>query len=309
MLRALLSCSLLVILSACGGGGGGGGGSIPEVGFTAFSAVQPNTTQVMSNGNSRTVTGTHTGTLPNITVQTVNPPVEDTGAGDTIKLTYDASKALSRMAFSTPSGGASFGRSADSQFICDKGVCAAQTSTGTAVVIDGTSSPAGWNYQTFGVWGQTTSSTTFQAGAISAGVVTPGSAVPTLGTAAFSGVANGFFIENVGGVPGVPSLMTASMAANVNFETRVIGFSTTGSRQIPLNGGPSFSRPALDMAGNWSYAAGSNTFSGAVATTGNGMIGTASGRFYGPAAEEIGGTFSLSGTDGALVGGFGGRRP
>jgi hypothetical protein len=68
----------------------------------------------------------------------------------------------------------------------------------------------------------------------------------------------------------------------------------------------------LNLSGTLSYLAGSNQFSGTVNTTS--MSGIATGKFYGPSAQEIGGTFSVSnGTVGsggsAYIGGFGGKRP
>lgn len=304
--KQVSACALVLLAAGCGGGGGS---NIREVPFTSFSAVQPNTRVVMSGGISTTVTGTYVGTLPNITVQSVNAPVNDLAGVSTQKLTYDGNKTLSGMSFSTPSGSASFSRSGGTDWACNSGVCAAATSSGLALIIDGTVPvPNGWNYQTFGVWGQTTSSTAFQAGAISAGAVTPATAVPNVGNALFTGVANGFFVENVGGLPGIPAFMTASMSADVNFGTGNIAFSTTGSMQIPLNGTAAFSKPTLNMTGTLSYTPGSSSsFSGNVATSG--MSGTATGRFYGPSAQEIGGIFHLGGFDGTLVGGFGGRRP
>jgi hypothetical protein len=308
--RNLTAALLAAGLSGCGGlPQGKGPQPIPEVAFTSFSAVKPNTTVAMTNGDSRSVSGTYVNALPNITIQTVNAPVADAGSGNTtLKLTYDGMKAVSGIAFSTPSGGATFNRGSGTTLTCTSGVCGAQNSSGLAIVLDGTTLPAGWNYQSFGVWAQVTTSTSFQSGAVSAGVMTPGSAVPTTGTAVFTGIANGFFVQYIGGVPpGTASTTTASMIANVNFASRTIGFSTTGSMQTPLNGSAPFSQPLLDMAGTWTYSAGSNSFTGSVTATG--MSGTASGRFYGPAAQEIGGTFSLSGSSGVFVGGFGGKRP
>ena len=63
------------------------------------------------------------------------------------------------------------------------------------------------------------------------------------------------------------------------------------------------------MSGSLSYAAGTNSFSGNVSTSG-GMNGTASGRFYGPAATEIGGTFITKAATGVenFGGAFGAKR-
>jgi hypothetical protein len=65
---------------------------------------------------------------------------------------------------------------------------------------------------------------------------------------------------------------------------------------------------SLRMTGTLNYASGSNQFSGAISTDG-GMTGSATGRFYGPAAQEIGGTFSATGPGVQSYGGaFGGAR-
>jgi hypothetical protein len=68
--------------------------------------------------------------------------------------------------------------------------------------------------------------------------------------------------------------------------------------------------PALDLTGTLTYAPGSSQFIGPV-TSGNGLSGNANGRFYGPAAQEIGGVYSLTGIDPLMrmLGAFGGRRP
>jgi hypothetical protein len=63
----------------------------------------------------------------------------------------------------------------------------------------------------------------------------------------------------------------------------------------------------LNLTGVWNYNLGTSQFSGDVASV-NGMLGSASGRFYGPNAEEIGGIYSLTGSGATLFGGFGGKR-
>lgn len=296
-------CALILLAGGCGGGGS----NIREVPFTSFQAVQPNTRVVMSGGISTTVTGTYTGSAPNILVQTVNAPVEDLAGASTQKLTYDGNKALSGMAFSTPSGSASFSRGGGTDWFCNSGVCSAQTSSALALVIDGTvPAPNGWNYQTFGVWETTTSTSTFQAGALSAGTVTPASAVPTSGNPTFTGVANGFYIDPAG----IPFFAAASMTAVVDWNLRTIGFSTSGTKVVNMNTAQPGDNFGLNLNGNFIFPVGSSQFSGQPLSSANGMTGTANGRFYGPGAEEIGGTFSLQGFGvERMIGGFGGRRP
>jgi hypothetical protein len=286
----------------------GGGQFTTQVQFSSFSAVQPNTRVVMSNAVSETMAGTFTGNLSNFDVQgTAAPVLSTTGSSQT--LTYDENTALSALSFTTPASTVTFNTAnTGSTLICTNGVCNAQSASGVAVIIDGTAPTPGWNYQTFGVWAQITSSSTFQAGVISAGVPTPGNAIPTTGAATFTGLANGFFVPNVGGIPGLGFMTSANMTANVDFVARSIGFSTTNSLQMPLGSTAGTLNSALDMTGTLTYAPAVNSFSGTVNTAANGMTGTATGRFYGPAAAEIGGTFHLSGPTGVLLGGFGGKQ-
>jgi hypothetical protein len=65
----------------------------------------------------------------------------------------------------------------------------------------------------------------------------------------------------------------------------------------------------LDLNGTLQITSGENRFFGGVATSGNAMSGSATGQFYGPNANEIGGTFGVKGSGlESMVGGFGGKR-
>jgi hypothetical protein len=302
-----VALALALPLAACGGGGGNSSGfGLPEVPFSSFSAVQPNTTTVMSDGISTTTSGTSSTTAGGTTTITVNPPVDHL-SGNTQKLAYDGNRALSGMSFSTPGGSASFDRGS-AAFVCSIGVCQGTRGTGTGVVIDGVSTPLGWNYQTFGVWEQPISSTAIQAGAISAGTVTPASAVPTTGSATFTGLANAFFVNNLGN----PFFVSAQMSATATWSAATtLAFNTTGTQTVDLNTGVAASAPQLNLSSTspLTYNSSLNRFTGPVSAVGVSISGTATGRFYGPAAEEIGGVFSLTGTGGTMLGGFGGRHP
>jgi hypothetical protein len=108
------------------------------------------------------------------------------------------------------------------------------------------------------------------------------------------------------------------MTATTNFGTRSIAFSTTNTR-TSADLSTSTSNANLNTSGTLTYDSGVNKFSGALTTVGGGdargttavtpMTGTATGKFYGPTAQEIGGTFAVSGggTTGYL-GAFGGKR-
>ena len=293
----------LVLLVAGCGGGGGGGSSIPEVPFSAFSAVKPNTTVVMNSGISTTATGSYTTIGNTTTVSLAGPAIEDPSAANTQKLTYDSNRALSGMSFSTPNGNASFNRSSG-PFVCSVGVCQGISGIGTGVVIDGASSPLGWNYQTFGVWERPLSATTLQAGAITAGATTPASAVPTSGSATFTGISSAFYVD----ATGTPFFAAAQMSATATWNTGSIAFSTSNTNTVNLNtSAQAFSQTQLDLTGTLIYNSSANRFTGPVSTSVMNN-GTATGRFYGPAAEEIGGVFSVSGAGGSMLGGFGGKR-
>jgi hypothetical protein len=280
---------LLAGLAACGGGGGGGGSTIREVPFTSFSAIAPNQTVVMS-GISETVSGT----IDASGVVTPNASVLDT-ANSTARLTYDGNRNLSQISFGTPQASESF-----RGISCSEGVCGAETATSFVIAID---APAiGWDYQSFGVW-LTSSPTTFQVGAMSAGAVTPGSAVPTTGTGSFLGVAAGFYVDTFG----QPFGTAAVMNAEADFSRREIAFSTTGTTLINLNNGAQPDGTGLNLSGTLRYDAGSSQFLGTVNTQSPGLSGTANGKFYGPTAQEIGGVYSLTGA-GRMIGAFGGGR-
>ncbi|HJY77293.1 MAG TPA: transferrin-binding protein-like solute binding protein [Burkholderiales bacterium] len=324
--RATAFWIIAASLAACGtGGGGGGGGGTPtqippapgqppapdqttqrqntppdntprtDVAFTSFSAVQPNQNVIMS-GSATTISGTRTANGP---VTSVSP---ETNGASNLTLGFDSQRQLTALAISAPEGNVSFDRSAGHSISCSGGgICQASSSTASAITGDALGS--GWNYQTYGVWAVQSGPNNFVLGGVSAGNATPGNAVPTTGTARFFGNASGYFIDTAG----IRSTTSAAMIANVDFQNRAIGFTTIDTTLLNPNQGPGTSRQELDLSGSLSWAAGVNNFSGQVQTRDRTLNGSASGKFYGPTAEEIGGTYQLGGAGvSRLVGGFGG---
>ncbi|MFN2646072.1 MAG: transferrin-binding protein-like solute binding protein [Burkholderiales bacterium] len=303
MRMQIAAALLFASLAACHGGGDSTSGPTfgqTGVPFTSFSAVQANQT-VNMQGMSTTVTGTLSGS----TVSTISAFATDTTA-TTGKLTYDGARALSAVTVTPPAGAITFSRGTNDTFNCVSGTCGLTNSAGTAamVMMEPISLPApnNWNYQTFGVWNRSNSATSFDAGVFSFGAATPASAVPSVGTATFTGLANGFFASSAGSA----FFTSASMTANANFGTASITFSTINTQTVPIAGGSTAFRPDLNLTGTFNYLSGSNLFSGPVSATG--LAGTATGRFYGPAAQEIGGVYNLSGTAGSMMGSFGGKQ-
>jgi hypothetical protein len=139
------------------------------------------------------------------------------------------------------------------------------------------------------------------------GAATPAASVPTSGTANFSGNAIGVHIDSAGN-----NYVTAStVALAANFGARTVDLTSSNTKKYNLNTRSvyNFSASNLNLSGTLSYSAGSNSFSGSVQTA-NGLTGTASGSFYGPAATEVGGTFSTKAATGVenYMGAFGAKR-
>ena len=132
---------------------------------------------------------------------------------------------------------------------------------------------------------------------------TPGSAIPASGTATYKGYTSGIYVN------GNKSFLTvANMTANADFAARSVQFATNNSNMTNVISNASSANPDLDLSGTLSYAKGKNGLSGAIKSA-NGMTGNAKGQFYGPKAQEIGGTFLATGTGNqGYMGAFGGKR-
>lgn len=298
----------IVLLSGCAGGGGGGGGqpNVPVVQpFTSWSAVQPNS-KVTAQGMSQTTAATFTVDINgDVTIASISPfSAVDTNASSAT-LTFGASRQLTGLQINAPVGSVSWD-TAD----CGSGVCTASKDLGAseALTIDPYSEL--WNYQSFGVW-QTGTATggTFSGtfGAISFGAPTPVGGLPSSGTLDYTGLTAGVYVNATGQLFGT----SANMSATVDFgPARSVTFSTTGT-VLSTASGAQTNRPELDMMGTLSFN-GSPQFTGTVNTDPSfpsfNLSGTATGRFYGPAAQEIGGVYELTGAGQSMGGGFGGKR-
>lgn len=156
-----------------------------------------------------------------------------------------------------------------------------------------------YSYLAYGEWSECTSCGTANEVGVTGGFVyglaTDPAAIPTIGTASYVGEVNGQYVD----AAGLNSRTFADLNSTADFSARTLSFTTTNSF---IN---STSSPSLNMSGNLSYSAGSNQFSGPVTSTG--LSGTATGKFLGPAAQEIGGVYTLRGTAGGHDGVFAGK--
>ena len=294
------------MVSACSSGGGGSSSSSSTTvsPFTSWGAVQPNSTVQAGGGSSQfsyaanPVTGV---------VTAVGFNGQSTG-GAAVNLSYGSGALnLSGVALQSAQGQFVSIQASAGDFLGAYGsgpvpvLIYGRSKDGRNEVLGANAPAYGWNYQTYGVWVTGNGVGVGTAGAVSAGSATPGTSIPTSGSATFVGNALGIYTS------GLTYATAASMQATVNFSSRTIGFSTGGTVASNFNGSGGYNAPGLNLTGTLAYAPATTSFSGAVRSAG-GMSGTAAGNFYGPNANEIGGTYALTGNGGAMGGGFGGKR-
>jgi hypothetical protein len=295
-------------LTACGGGGGGGGGSrgvgvTVTPNFTSWSAVAPGSTVVVA-GDSQEGTYTFNSSTNTVTARTAG--VQQSGAIFTESFSATPPYLAENVRFRTASGtDISFSRGTDTFFVLNINTdfWGVESADETKYALMADPVEIGWDYQSFGIWttGAGTASGTY--GAASVGSPTPAGSIPTSGTATYYGYAGGRHVAS----DGSHYFTVAAMQTSANFATRQLNFTTPYTEQTP-NLYTSAMNGSLNMTGTLNYSPGSNQFTGAVSTAG-GMTGSAQGRFYGPAAQEIGGTFSVTGPGVQSYGGaFGGAR-
>jgi len=163
----------------------------------------------------------------------------------------------------------------------------------------------GWNYQSFGAWNQQKTGGSGTISVSSFGQATPGSAVPTSGSATFTGKSSGFYVSPTG----QGSIAAADVTVNANFSTRSLGFNTSATT-IARDLKAPIAAPQLNLSGTLTYSAGTSAFAGTLTNAGGTMSGSSKGQFYGPAAQELGGVFNLKSSTSAeaLTGAYGAKR-
>lgn len=153
-----------------------------------------------------------------------------------------------------------------------------------------------WEYQTYASWitGLTTASGNM--GSMSVGWKT--ASVPTTGTATYSGTASGTYHTG-----SQVYLTQADMSALADFSARTLSFQTVSTQRYGdiTGGSPTQTQiPGLNLLidtgsnASLTWTSGSNQFSGNIKTSDSSLSGSVSGYFYGPNANEIGGTFKLT---------------
>ena len=171
---------------------------------------------------------------------------------------------------------------------------------------------AGWSYQTFcnffgGANGDYLKNRRdVILGYQSIGRPTKISEMPTADGADYTGITHAYYNS---------AQVTAHNKIHADFGARNLSYETTDTsvlHQFGAFGHVIEDRPDLNLSGSAAWDDKTADFTGKMKAA-NGLEGEMKGRFYGPAAEEVGGVYGLHGqdTNGEAVhyiGGFGGRR-
>ena len=282
-----------ILISACAGGGSSSSsGSASTNAFTSWSATISANTPASFTGGSTSVMA-----LDGSSVQTDSDGIATLALG--------GNGIFSSISASTPTSSASFsaanGDTLQSGFFQTSTIALNKTETTIGVFTNPTY--YGFEYQTYGAWGAYGNATS-GGSAISIGSATPVTGMPATGSYTFTGGASGYYTD----ANKLAYVTNANMTATASFDARTVSFATNGTYVSGSPSGSAISSPDLNLSGTLAIASGANKVSGTV-TTVSGMSGNANGKFYGPTANEVGGTYAVSGSGlGTFVGGFGGKR-
>jgi hypothetical protein len=149
-----------------------------------------------------------------------------------------------------------------------------------------------YSYMTFGEWSCATSDGcnvnggAVQVGSFVYGQETPYASIPATGTATYTGSTNGVYIDTSNAI----FTTKAALSIGVDFAARTSTFNTTNTVMTALANNAQSTNLGLNMTGSGTY--GSSNLIQYNLTSANGALAGASGRFYGPTAQEIGGVYS-----------------
>jgi hypothetical protein len=304
---------LILALAACNGdGGGGGGGGATK--FTSFSAVVAgedtemeaetrvaNYTanqagQVTSVGASEMKDGTFTFALDNLgdftKARLSIPPPPGPGLGSETNISFDTADGDTIIL------GALVDPVATGYYVALEGAAGLLAPPPDEFAVISDHNLMGFEYQSYGVWLNGLDAGMGVAAAMTAGAATPALGIPVGGVAVYDGSSTGLYVDPAGDT----FLAFADFGASVDFGTLAISVSSTDTQVLDLNSGVSSANFALNYAGAGAVAP-DGSFVTAIAATD--LVGTLDGKLYGPSAQELGGTFAMSGLNGRYIGAVG----
>lgn len=305
LFRTVLLYPCVLLLAACGGGGSSGGSASPPA-FTQYSDVRvPGTVHL--TGASQELSFTYDTVARRITSLST-PTAPAAGA------TLDESFPSPGNTMGSASIRSAIGTTASANYLAQgTDWWGGQTPDGRTAIFAPTVAPPSsgrWNYQTFAVWLTGFGSSSGTAGAFAGGTATTGGGIPISGTSViYYGLAMTQYATNGYGA----SYIQAPVTVTVNFTTGTITFDAYNSVRTDLVAAPvAIPDTTYNLHGTLGFSAGTNQVTGTINTPNlyaNPLSGTATGKFYGPGAEEMAFTYTLSnGVGGVMVGAFNGKR-
>jgi len=309
------SFALLVVLNGCAGGGGGNvvtpfvPAPTPTPVSTTLPGISVSVTGVVNTANN-TVTGglSAANTDPSTTVTTAGTIGRQGATGDVSSATattiYASGGNVTVNSNIVNSANFFGGYTNFNNSVANPGISASTATLGVGGTVPAGITSQSYSYVAFGNWLQCTANCTgttptLNAGYFVYGSETPAGSIPTTGSATYNGTTQGTYTNATGAQFATESALTV----NADFLNRSLSFTTASSYTAPNSTTPPTANNSLNMSGTLSYLANSNTFTGTVTDNG-GRTGSATGRFYGPTANEVGGVYGVTGAAGTNVGSF-----
>ena len=316
-----VATSVVVLMASavvgCGGGGGGGGssggGTSPTLSaFTSWSNVKPGE-RVVLTGDSQEASYTVDEIVedgPNKGVKVDVQNFKALSAGAELTVGFETTGALNYVKLNTAEGTVlefSQQNNSDYEFIeaIVGDILLIYNGAGTNYIFASDAFENEFEYQAFGTWTTGGGTGSGKIGDFSVGNATPVSNMPLSGNANYTGFSVGRFVDS----DKTAYFTQSALLMNADFGTGVVGFQTNNTHITnELFEDPAMPFSSLDMNGTLNILTNTNQFIGGV----NNSIanGNVNGRFYGPAANEIGGNFLLRNTITGVTysGAFGGKR-
>jgi len=322
MLKYSVSCAALaavLVLSACSGGGGGigsAGGSAPGTGTspapspapTPTPTPTPNTSLLALNSSE---TFTNDGATTAAAFNAAGTIATPTTAATPISVAYDAgarSYTVTSGSRSQTFGPADRDAASSTPQLSIYLRKAGTTTDSLTLTAAGTAGAFTYQYVGAGYWQRTVQGSDTVSGSIGAftfGIRTQDSAMPRTGTGSYAIDVMG---AQAGGTRQLASF-AGSGTMDVDFAGGQLLFNASGQLVTVFPNLPA--NPAqLTFAGGAKLAAGTAAFNGQITVSNAADSGTLSGRFFGPAADEVGATFSIAPSTGGMttVGSITGRK-
>ncbi|MFM5907512.1 MAG: hypothetical protein ACKOPO_08000 [Novosphingobium sp.] len=300
--KTTFALAATLALSACGDGGGGGGVVSTPI---APAETYPDT----ANANVRTLTANETfSSVASKGIASYDVKLEEVTSGSVASATdfairYDASD----NAYTISSGGKTYTQARSGLTVSTVN---ANVLTGGNPDVRDLAGGSGLillnpdkftlTYVDVGFWREGTRSGDVLSSTLHSfayGVETPDSAVPRSGSASFLTLLVGAFVDdsNAYSLGGSATIAANFQSGLINFSGGASAATTTGTRVAGIG----------NITGTGQISSSSNNFTGSLTAQGVSFLtgnqlqlsGIFTGRFFGPAAQEVGGSLQLFGSD------------